>query len=97
MRNTSDFTRTLVSAGPAADRTTKMDLYGWLIGDWVFDATMHLDNGTTHMGQGEIHFAWALEGRAIQDVGFCPGCSTARRCASTTPRSMHGTSSGAIP
>ena len=73
MRDTSDFTRTLVSAGPAADRAAKMELYGWLIGDWVFDATVHLDDGTTHTGQGEIHFAWALDGRAIQDVWILPG------------------------
>ncbi len=50
-----------------------MELYGWLIGDWVFDATVHMDEGTTHTGRGEIHFAWALDGRAMIDVWILPG------------------------
>jgi len=70
---TSSFVGKLVSAGPAADRADKMSLYGWLIGDWRFDATVHKDDGTTHQGEGEIHFAWALDGRAIQDVWILPG------------------------
>lgn len=70
---TSSFVGKLVSAGPAADRADKMSLYGWLIGDWRFDATVHKDDGTTHQGEGEIHFAWTLDGRAIQDVWILPG------------------------
>ncbi len=70
---TSSFVAKLISAGPNADRTDKMGLYGWLIGDWRFDATVHKDDGSTHRGEGEIHFAWALDGRAIQDVWILPG------------------------
>ncbi len=70
---TSSFVGKLVSAGPAADRADKMSLYGWLIGDWRFDATVHKDDGTTHQGECEIHFAWTLDGRAIQDVWILPG------------------------
>ncbi|HET9618035.1 MAG TPA: hypothetical protein VFP74_12785 [Pseudolabrys sp.] len=73
MTDTSGFVRSLVSGRPAADRADKMGLYGWLIGDWVFGATVHLDDGTTHEGKGEIHFVWALDGRAIQDVWILPG------------------------
>lgn len=69
----SAFIDTLLSPGPAADRAGKMKLYGWLIGDWQFDAAVHRDDGTTHRGQGEIHFVWALDGRAIQDVWILPG------------------------
>jgi hypothetical protein len=50
-----------------------MALYAWLIGDWVMDATVHGDDGTTFEGRGEIHFGWVLEGRAIQDVWTLPG------------------------
>ena len=50
-----------------------MALYGWLIGDWVMDAQLHLDDGRTIEGRGEIHFGWVLEGRAIQDVWVLPG------------------------
>lgn len=70
---TSPFVSNLISAGPAADRADKMGLYGWLIGDWRFDATVHKDDGSTHRGEGEIHFVWALDGRAIQDVWILPG------------------------
>jgi hypothetical protein len=73
MHDTSGFTRGLLSAGPAADRAGKMGLYGRFIGDWAFDAAVHLDDGGTHEGVGEIHFAWALDGRAIQDVWILPG------------------------
>ncbi len=69
----SSFVAKLLSAGPTADRADKMGLYGWLIGDWVMDATVHKDDGSVHKGCGEIHFAWALDGRAIQDVWILPG------------------------
>lgn len=69
----SAFIDTLVSSHPAADRMDKMKLYGWLIGDWRFDAVVHKDDGGTHRGEGEIHFVWALNGRAIQDTWILPG------------------------
>lgn len=65
-----NFIETLQSPGPTSD---KMGLYGWLIGDWSFDATVYPGDGTAHPGQGEIHFAWVLDGRAIQDVWILPG------------------------
>jgi hypothetical protein len=69
----SSFIGALASDGPAADRADKMKLYGWLIGRWTLDATVHLDDGRRHQGSGEIYFGWALEGRAIQDVWILPG------------------------
>ena len=67
------FVEALASDGPAADRADKMDLYGWLIGRWTMDATVHPDDGGAHRGPGEIYFGWVLEGRAIQDVWILPG------------------------
>jgi hypothetical protein len=67
------FVRALTSDGPAPDRIPKMQLYGWLIGSWTMDAIVYRDDGTRHQGAGEIHFSWALEGRAIQDVWILPG------------------------
>ncbi len=58
--------------GAAEDRAGKMGLYGWLIGDWEMDATVFA-GGVEHAGQGHIHFAWVLAGRAIQDVWILPG------------------------
>jgi catechol 2,3-dioxygenase-like lactoylglutathione lyase family enzyme len=67
------FIDALRSNGPAPDRATGMSLYGWLIGDWTMDATMHGDDGSVQAAQGTIHFGWVLEGRAIQDVWILPG------------------------
>lgn len=67
------FIGALLAEGPAADRADESRLYGRFIGDWTFDAVVHKDDGTKHTGQGEIHFVWALEGRAIQDVWILPG------------------------
>lgn len=69
----SAFFDVLEAPGPAPDRAEKMRLYGWLIGDWTFDAVVNRDDGTQHRGRGEIHFGWVLDGRAIQDVWILPG------------------------
>jgi len=69
----TSFTSALHADRPASDRADKLGLYGWLIGDWQMDCTVHADDGTAHEGQGEIHFGWVLEGRAIQDVWILPG------------------------
>jgi len=79
----SVFIATLHGDGPAADRAEKMKLYGWLVGDWEMDVVRRLDDGAIQRSDGEIHFGWVLEGRAIQDVWIAP-----RRPA---PSAMHGT------
>ena len=75
MSNSRDsaFIEALHSDGPAADRADKMQLYGRFVGDWEMDSVYYLADGTTRKGQGEIHFGWALQGRAIQDVWRIPG------------------------
>lgn len=67
------FTDALRADRAAADRAERMGLYAWLIGSWDMDATVHVDDGTTHRGRGEVHAGWVLEGRAIQDVWILPG------------------------
>lgn len=69
----ASFLRALHADRPAPDRSDRMGLYGWLIGDWEMDAVVHRDDGPPHEGRGEIHFGWVLEGRAIQDVWILPG------------------------
>ncbi len=68
----SSLTDALAADGPAADRADKMDLYAWLIGSWDLDVTRFLEDGSTRQRQGEWHFGWILEGRAIQDVWIVP-------------------------
>jgi hypothetical protein len=66
------FSEVLHAAGPDPERDTKLKLYAWFVGDWTFDITTTLDDGSTHAGQGEIHAGWVLQGRAIQDVWMIP-------------------------
>jgi hypothetical protein len=68
----SSFIYALVSDGPAPDRVEKMALYGRFVGRWEMDTVRYLKDGSTHRGKGEIHFAWALQGRAVQDVWIVP-------------------------
>ena len=63
----------LLGDGPAPDRTEKMSLYGWMIGDWDMDYVYFLPDGGTRKGTGSIHSGWVLQGRAIQDVWRIPG------------------------
>lgn len=67
------FIPSLLAPGPAADRASAMDTYGWLVGDWAFDAQLVRDGETLRIEGGEIHAAWVLEGRAVQDVWKLPG------------------------
>jgi hypothetical protein len=59
--------------GLSADRPSpayadKMMLFGQFIGDWQFDMVLIRPDGTRVKGDGEWHFGWALDGRAVQDV-----------------------------
>lgn len=68
----SPFAEVLLAGGPAPDRAEKMRLYGQFVGDWDTDILAHAPDGTKHEGRGEIHFAWVLQGCAIQDVWMIP-------------------------
>ena len=69
---TAAFLEALGADGPAGDRVGQMGLYGWLIGSWDLDVSHFLADGTTRRRDGEWHFGWVLEGRAIQDVWIVP-------------------------
>jgi len=66
------FADALLADGPAADRADAMGLYGQFVGRWEMDVRRFMDDGRVLPGAGEIHFAWALEGRAVQDVWITP-------------------------
>lgn len=65
----------LGAPGPEPGRAEKMGLYEPLLGSWEVEVVDHLDNGEKRVQQGEWHFAWVLEGRAIQDVLIVPARS----------------------
>jgi hypothetical protein len=67
------FIDVLQSTTPADARA--MDLYQFLPGDWNAEVRTYDGDGTRHVGSAEIHAAWVLEGRAIQDVWMIPRLS----------------------
>lgn len=58
--------------GPSADRAGKIGLYGRFIGSWDLDVMHFPENAPMRRRNGEWHFGWVLEGRAIQDVWIVP-------------------------
>ena len=67
------FINSLLSAGPHASLGHHAETYGRLIGNWTgryqdMDVGASVDTGTI-----EVHFAWVLEGRAVQDTWIAPG------------------------
>ena len=66
------FPATLLSAERSPAIPPADDLYGWLIGSWELEVTAYDDEGDVTHSTGEAHFAWVLEGRAIQDVFINP-------------------------
>lgn len=61
---------TLLSQKRSADIPEPADVYGWLIGSWDLDV-WYAARGN-QWTKGEVHFAWALDGRAVQDVWIMP-------------------------
>jgi hypothetical protein len=64
--------RALLAAGPAADRSAKMMLYGQFVGSWEGTVVVHNPDGTRRESSSEVHFGWVLGGRAVQDVWIAP-------------------------
>ena len=62
----------LAASGRSPDIPESNDAYGWLVGSWELDVTAHDDAGNVTYSTGEAHFAWVLEGRAVQDVFINP-------------------------
>jgi len=69
------FLDALRAGGPAEDRGGARDLYGPLIGSWEGEVVDHLDGGAEQRQSAEFHFAWVLEGRAVQDLWIAPARS----------------------
>jgi len=67
-----EFIEALIARGPAPDRNVGLQLYAFLVGSWDLDVTYPLADGSRLTSRGEVHAAWVLEGRAIQDVWIVP-------------------------
>jgi hypothetical protein len=62
----------LQALGRAPEIPEAADLYGWLVGSWDLDIVHYWVDVSARGLKGEAHFAWVLEGRAVQDVWIMP-------------------------
>ncbi|HEU5415312.1 MAG TPA: hypothetical protein VFW31_16210 [Candidatus Angelobacter sp.] len=70
---TDSFLTLLAAAGRSPEIEAAMDVYGWLVGSWQLDVLHYKGEDVSSQNlQGEAHFAWVLEGRAIQDLWIMP-------------------------
>lgn len=89
IREKHDFQSALVAPTRSTEIPESDDLYGWLMGSWKLDVLFYrADVSSLHL-QGEAHFAWVLEGRAVQDVWIMPRRSESNPLPDRT-RNMYG-------
>jgi hypothetical protein len=86
----TDFLGTLSAPGRSPEIPESADAYGWLIGDWELEVLDHREDGSIRRTDGEVHFGWVLEGRAVQDVWIMPKISN-RKVPPGTERNVYGT------
>ena len=63
-----DILRLLFADEPEPKYKDQLMLFGQFVGDWEFDGVASGADGRRVTDKGEIHFAWVLQGRAIQDL-----------------------------
>jgi hypothetical protein len=61
----------VLADGPNPELAAELQLFGQLVGSWDVDVVYH-DPGGERRVSAEWHFAWALNGRAVQDVWISP-------------------------
>jgi hypothetical protein len=84
------FVKALCAPGPLPERAEKMRLYEPVLGDWEVEVIDYAPDGRRLTSRGEWHFAWVLEGRAIQDVFIVPPLES-RRPGQATANNRYGT------
>lgn len=66
------FISSLINDGPAAELGDASETYGRFVGSWEIRVVDYDDVGKKREQLGEWHFAWVLEGRAINDIFIVP-------------------------
>ena len=66
---------TSVASGPHPSLGSHGQTYATIIGSWLGQVHNHMLGQTVPAGSIEAHFAWVLEGRAVQDVWITPARS----------------------
>jgi len=87
------FFEALASQGPHPSLGAHADTYGRIIGSWRGEVQAHVRGHSTPPATLEIHFGWALEGRAVQDVWITPARDQRAKgvTASLPPLDWYGT------
>ena len=80
----------LVSPGRSPEIPEASDVYGWLVGSWTLDVRRYAGADTPGL-RGELHAAWVLEGRAIQDVWVVPPRGAQRQGDAAANGNVYGT------
>jgi hypothetical protein len=70
--NTLSFIDALCAKGPEDGHAESMMLYGQFVGSWDGTVIVYRANGERFESTCEVHFGWALAGRAVQDVWIIP-------------------------
>ena len=86
-----DFHAILGASRRSAEIPESADAYGWLIGSWELEVRHYAGVDVADRGlKAEAHFAWVLDGCAVQDLWIMPRC--AERTASLgKTMNMYGT------
>jgi hypothetical protein len=80
----------LLSPGRSPEIPEAHDVYGWLVGRWTLEVRRYAGVDVTGRGLGgELHAAWVLEGRAVQDTWIMP--PRGARTGVDPARNMYGT------
>jgi hypothetical protein len=66
------FIQSLIARGPHPSLGDHAQTYGRIIGSWIGELHNHLSRGEPSRASVEVHFAWVLEGRAVQDTWITP-------------------------
>ena len=80
----------LLATGPGAGLKASDDLYGRFVGSWDLEVLFYREDLRGSQIRGEAHFAWVLEGRAIQDVWILPSRAVGDEPIHKVPN-MYGT------
>lgn len=85
-----DFHAVLGAPGRSSEIPESADAYGWLIGSWELDVRHYWEDVAERGIKGEAHFAWVLDGRAVQDLWIMPRMSE-RTASLGKTMNMYGT------
>lgn len=76
--------------GPTEALAAKLALYGRFVGSWRLDVDFHPLGGPRRSAEGEWHFDWVLDGRAVQDVWIFPARRLRDKGVPPEPWHMYG-------